>query len=286
MIRVSIIVPQGCSLFNSIIRLCRIFNYANSFLRKQQEDMLFTVDFVGVTSHVNLYGNRISVRPHHTLDDSCECDLVIIPALAGNIADGLRNNPAFTPWIIEQYHRGAEIAGLCTGTFLMADTHLVNEAGCIKNWYVSAGFRKEFSQVNMVAEHLILQEKAISADSGAYTFIRRLLESQANTSLTEACAGMFETEFNRECQSIFSIVDQEIRIEIPGKKPGSRDSPPFTENRQSELFEERFYATLSKLQITDEYELADINDNPNICCRKEQINAVTFKEIFRKIIKP
>jgi transcriptional regulator GlxA family with amidase domain len=265
MVRVSIILPQACSLVNSITQLCTVFECANSCLSQQQEEALFAVHLVGATSQVHLYGNLFSVKPHYTLNDPSENDLVIIPALAGNIADGLKNNRVFIPWIIEQYQHGAEIAGLCTGAFLLADTHLVNDTGCNKTWYVSAGFRKEFSQVNGVAEKLVLEEKAISTDSGAYTFINRLLEKSANTSLAAACAALFETEFNRECQSIFSIAHRERRTGRSNKKL-----------LPSSPFQDRFYPT------PDHLKTANIPDDPKISSQKK--NSVMLKELFRAAI--
>jgi transcriptional regulator GlxA family with amidase domain len=266
MVLVSIIIPQACSLVNSISRLCEVFDSANSYLCQQQEEAQFAINLVGATSQVPLYGDLFSVSPHCTLDDPGENDLVIIPALAGNIADGLKNNRVFVPWIIEQYQHGAEIAGLCTGAFLLADTHLVNDAGCNKTWYVSAGFREEFSQVNGVAEKLVLEEKSIATGNGAYTFINRLLENRANSSLAAACSTLFETEFNRECQSIFSIAHSGPRTGRSRKRP-----------MPSSSFQDRCYPT------PDHPKTGNIPDNPPTSSKKK--NAVMLKELFRKAME-
>jgi transcriptional regulator GlxA family with amidase domain len=209
MMQVSIIIPQACSLESSIVRLCRIFDCANAGSAnaedRQGPDALFSVSLAGVTGHITLYGNRLVVKPHYTFTDGGENDLVIIPALAGNIGDALTNNQELVPWLIEQYRRGAVIAGCCTGAFLLSDAQLVNDASCNKTWYVAPDFRKEFAQVNDAAEKLVPDEKSIATENGAYTFINRLLHKTAGAATAASCADLFEAEFNRECQSVFCI---------------------------------------------------------------------------------
>jgi putative intracellular protease/amidase len=209
MMQVSIIIPQACSLESSIVRLCRIFDCANTGSinteDRQESDALFSVSLAGVAEQITLYGNRLTVKPHYTFTDGGENDLVIIPALAGNVTDALTNNQELILWLIEQYRQGAAIAGCCTGAFLLADAQLVNDVNCNKTWYVAPDFRKEFAQINDAAEKLVPDEKSIATENGAYTFINRLLQKIAGAATAALCADLFEAAFNRECQSVFCI---------------------------------------------------------------------------------
>jgi len=209
MMQVSIIVPQACSLESSVVRLCRIFDAANTGAEntndQQPSDALFSVNLTGTAAQTILYGNRLTVKPHYTLSDAGESDMVIIPALAGNIADALSNNQELIPWLVKQYQQGAVIAACCTGAFLLADAQLANDINCNKMWYVAPEFRKEFAQINDVAEKLVSEEESIATENGAYTFINRLLQRTTDAATVAFCAAMFEEEFNRECQSVFSI---------------------------------------------------------------------------------
>ena len=283
MVRVAIILPQGCSLSSSVIRLYEMFDFVNSLLTKQQEDMMFSVDMVGTTSLVNLYGDLRPIKPSYTIYDyPHENNVVIIPTLAGHIAESIKNNQAFIPWLLNKYYSGAEIAGLCTGAFFLSDTYLVNKTDCTRKWYVSAGFRKEFLQINKLAENLILEEMNIFTDSGAYTFIKKLLESTVNKGIAEACASMFELEFNRECQSVFSIVQQEINIERFAEKNIPISSSSFIPN-DSSFFNERYYCMPDNhSEHSHNCEAAEIPGNTMLFLQQKNMNAVTFKKIFRK----
>jgi len=236
MMHVSIIIPQACSLESSIVRLCRIFDSANTGSANTEgypaADALFNINLTGATEQITLYGNRFAVKPHYTLTDAGENDIIIIPALAGNLADALINNQELIPWLIKQYQQGAVIAGCCTGAFLLEDARLANDANCNKTWYVAPEFRREYAQINDVAEKQVPEERSIATENGAYTFINRLLEHTAGAATAAACADLFEAEFNRECQSVFSI--------------SHKDPPPKSEEKQalsSDTWHDRFYST-------------------------------------------
>lgn len=244
MIRITILLPAACVVQHSLRRLLKVFDWANSYLIKHEEKAIFHLDLAGATSCVELYGLQFSVRPPYTVDDRCESDLVIIPALAGHIADALKKNQALIPWIRHQFERGAEIAGVCTGAFLLAGTQLLNDMACRKSWFVSPEFRRRFSQVSGVAENIILQEKAIRTTRGAYTFIHELLAKSASPELAAACAARFELEFNQEFQSLFSIGQkQEIPTCILTKRPAPTDLASFAENRFADEFDQMRYPT-------------------------------------------
>jgi hypothetical protein len=51
-------------------------------------------------------------------------DLVIIPAIDGDLVQAIDNNKEYLPWITDQYRKGAEVASLCVGAFLLAGTEL------------------------------------------------------------------------------------------------------------------------------------------------------------------
>jgi putative intracellular protease/amidase len=209
MIHVSIVVlPEG-SLVNSIVRLFKIFTRANCYATESKMPLLFDVHLAGLTESVNLYGGMFSVKPDLSLGNAFETDLIIIPALAGDIAKSLVKNKKVIPWLQQQYHTGAEIASLCTAVFLLPHTNLFNESKCVTNWFVAGDFRHEFSQINLIAEKVFIDNQAIHTNGGAYSFFNLLLKKTAGKKAATECLTIFEKEFNRECQSLVTISDME-----------------------------------------------------------------------------
>ena len=230
---VSILVPAEAALLNSIERSFKIFNWANDYSTRNGRDPLFDLHLVGMTDRVDLYGGHFSIKPDLVLEDVFETDLVIIPALAGDIAESLKNNIAFIPWLKQQYKRGAKIAGLCTGAFLLADTNLTDEAESVRHWFVETRFRKEFTQIDSVAKKVMVAPQNIVAN-GAYSFINVLLESLAGKEAAIACSVIFEKGFNQECQSVITISNAQT------EKAGQPHKNKLIETIAAEQFEEKF----------------------------------------------
>jgi putative intracellular protease/amidase len=209
MTHVSILVPRGSAVMESIVSVFTILDQANEHAVAAGGDTLFDVHLVGMTNRVELYGGRASVRPDLWLGETHSTDLVIVPALAGNLADGVDRNAACIPWIQEQYRGGAEVAGLCTAALFIAHTGLISDEHCSAHWFVDAAFRNEFSHINLMVDRTAPAEGAISS-TGAYFFFQRLLERAGGQALASMCSVSFETVFNRQCQSVLSISDSRM----------------------------------------------------------------------------
>jgi transcriptional regulator GlxA family with amidase domain len=243
MTRVSILVPRGSALLNSIVRLFRIFSHANDNAAARGHAAAFDVHLVGVGGHVDLYGGMFAVRPDLELADVAATDVAIVPALAGDIAEGLKNNPAFVPWMKEQYHGGAEIAALCTGAFFILDAGLIGAERCSARWYVEAGFRREFAQINLMAERTATELQAICSSGGAYACLQAVLERAAGDAVAASCAALFAAGFNRECQSALTVSDaarQQVDEAVShGRPPTSASTTVLTAASFAGMFEIR-----------------------------------------------
>ncbi len=100
------------------------FTAVNEFLKNAGQPPLFNVQLVGLTPEVKVAEGIFSVHTDATLDHARKPDLIIIPAISGNLAHALRVNRDFLPWIVGRYKDVAEVASLCLGAFLFAATGL------------------------------------------------------------------------------------------------------------------------------------------------------------------
>ena len=96
----------------SIVDARTIFTGVNEFLLASGREPAFTVDIVGMEKQVTLSDGVFSVHTSLLLKDLHKTDLVIIPAIGGDIAGNLEKNKAYLSWIREQYANGAEVASL------------------------------------------------------------------------------------------------------------------------------------------------------------------------------
>jgi putative intracellular protease/amidase len=275
MTHVSILVPRRSVVTESVVGAFTILDRANERAVASGGGTLFDVHLVGATRRVELYGGRASLSPDLQLEDTDSTDLVIVPALAGNLADGVEHNAACIPWIQEQYRGGAEVAGLCTAALFIADAGLLGHEHCSARWFVDATFRNEFSYMNLMVDRTGPPEGAISS-TGAYSFFQALLECAGGQGLAAMCSADFKTVFNRQCQSVLSVVDS--RIHGAGKMPrhqsvsGDVGLPGLTAARFASMFQPGVRRRSAALSVPE----SGGRSRPGI-------NSTTLRKLFKHV---
>ncbi|MBA3828437.1 MAG: helix-turn-helix domain-containing protein [Taibaiella sp.] len=202
---VSIVVPKGNTILSSIIGPYKVFKGVNDYLEQRGKQPAFKIQLVGITADTILYDGLFSVHPNVILSDTTHSDLIIIPAL--NPAS-LGENQPFVQWINEEYKRGAEIASLCVGAFLLASTGLMKGRNCTTHWMAADNFRHMFPDVKLIADKIITDENGIYTSGGAYSFLNLILylvEKNCGREVAVFCAKLFEIDIDRYSQSPFAI---------------------------------------------------------------------------------
>ena len=171
---ISILVPKVAFL-GSHEAPRQLLTQVNEFLKARGEYPLFKVQLVGLTRETPLSGGLFTANTDVLLDDVKKTDLIIIPAIDGEINSALENNRDFVPWIIRQYKGGAEVASLCLGAFLLASTGLLSGRKCGTHWMAANEFRKMFPDVNLVTEKIITDEQGIYSSGGAFSYLNLIL---------------------------------------------------------------------------------------------------------------
>lgn len=202
---VSIVVPQGDCILSSIIGPFKVLRGANDYLVKTGRRPMFDIHLVGLSGETKLYDGLFSVHPDQLCRDVKKTELIIIPAIEPH---ALPLNTEFIDWIAAQYGRGAEVASLCVGAFMLASTGLLNGKKCTTHWLAADNFRKMFPQVELVPEKIITDEQGIYSSGGAYSFINLVLylvEKYCGRDVAVFLSKLFEIELERSSQAPFNI---------------------------------------------------------------------------------
>ncbi len=154
---VSIIVPET-AVMAAVTDPRYMFSAVNEFLKAQGEEPLFNIKLVGLTKEVKLSDGVFSVHTDAFMKEVHDTDLILIPALSGDMTTAVELNKKFIPWIVEQYGKGAEVASLCIGAFLLASTGLLKGKKCSTHWLYANEFRNMFPDVELVDGSIITEE--------------------------------------------------------------------------------------------------------------------------------
>jgi len=205
---VSVLVPRGAVALGCIDGSFILFTKANDFLAARGKPPLFSVQLVGLTREAQVYDRLFSVRPDAAFGEVTKTDLIIIPAVNGDKQEVIAQNRAFLPWIIRQHERGAEVASLCVGAFLLAATGLLKGRTCATHWMAVNEFRRLFPDVDLVSEGIITDEGGVYSSGGALSFwnlLLYLLEKYAGRDVAIFASKFYEIEIDRISQSSFLI---------------------------------------------------------------------------------
>jgi transcriptional regulator GlxA family with amidase domain len=204
---ISILAPESAVL-QTIDGSRYMFSAINNFLAASGKPAFFDIHLVGAKREVKYSEGAFSVYPDLLLEEVKETDLIIIPALFGDLQQSIEKNAKLIPWVIDQYRRGAEVASLCVGAFLLAETGLLDGKKCSTHWLFSNQFRRRFPQVLLVDGKIVTEEERLYSSGGANSYwnlLLHLVEKYTNREMAIQAAKFFALDIGREDQSVFAI---------------------------------------------------------------------------------
>lgn len=238
---ISILVPHGVILGNAEGSR-QLFTCVNEYLVSAGKTPLFKIELVGIAPEIRLHNGLYTIRPDRLTHELSKTDLVLIPAMDGDLPALLEQNKEFIPWIVKQYQGGAEVASMCLGAFLLASTGLLNGRKAATHWMAADPFKAMFPEVNLVVEKIITDEHGLYTSGGAFSYLNLILyliEKYASRDLALLCAKLFQIDMDRDNQSPFII--------FKGQKNHSDESI----KKAQEFIEQNFQEKITVDQLAD-----------------------------------
>jgi len=109
--------------------------------------------------------NNILIQPHCSIQEIDKTDLIIISS-ATYIEKILELNPELIPWLQHHFDRGAHIASICTGVFLLAETGLLDGKSATLHWGFAELFRKKYPRVKLDQDQMYLDHGRLYCSAG------------------------------------------------------------------------------------------------------------------------
>jgi hypothetical protein len=145
---------------------------------------------VGEKKEVKLNNGLFSVHVDKQLKDTKKTDLVIKPALFGDMQSAISKNKTLLPWINEQ------------------NTGLLDGKKCSTHWGFQNEFRQLFPQVEVIDGGVITEEHHIYSSGGAnsyWSLLLHLLEKYANREIAILASKYFAVDIDRDSQAAFAM---------------------------------------------------------------------------------
>lgn len=207
----TILAPDGHPNPITIISTYMAFTQAEKYNQLNGKPPVFDeIVLAGISHKIDVYNGMFSVTPVLQISNIKSTDMVIIPAFLPQ-TDPIQNielNQEILNWIQLQYSKGAEVASLCTGAYLLASTGLIEGKKCSIHWKDAATFRNMFPQIDLVADRIITYEKGLYTSGGAFSFmnlILYLIERNYGREMAVLSSKIFQIDIDRSSQSPYII---------------------------------------------------------------------------------
>lgn len=205
---ISLLIPEGDISLSNIEATYKMFTKVNEALERANKPAIFEVHLVGLTREHKFTNGLFSIKPNLSIKDNFKTDMIVIPAVHGDMQNVVALNKDFYPWIVKHHQKGAEVVSLCIGAFILASTGLLDGKSCTTHWLMAEDFKKMFPDVTLLPYKIITDEGGIYSSGGAYSslnLILYLVEKFAGREMAVLSSKIFEIEIDRKSQSPFII---------------------------------------------------------------------------------
>ncbi|MCC8408844.1 helix-turn-helix domain-containing protein [Mucilaginibacter sp. UR6-1] len=205
MIPVTVMYTRQCRPL-SIAAILDVFESVNSALLRRGENAAFDIQLVSHDTENVIHNKYNTLR----VKDAANAKLILIPAFKsddGDIKDNINANLELIPWIMKQYHQGAEVASFCTGAFLLAATGLLNGKKATTHVLATYDLARNFPQIDVQPEEVVTHDSGIYTSGGAtntFHLLLYLVEKYCSREVAVQIAKLFAIDMDRDRQNYFA----------------------------------------------------------------------------------
>src|SRR5262249_36450792 len=149
----------------------------------------------------------LTLRCEATLAQVANSDLVIVPALDPDVVEHLALNPEVAPWLARIYQRGADVASVGTGAFLLGDAGLLDGRAATTHWAFQTLFAGRSPKVQLLPQAIVVDQGRVVTAGGATSFLNlalHLVERIFGHELARVASKMFLVDVNKSPQSAYA----------------------------------------------------------------------------------
>lgn len=147
-----------------------VFSFAGgsaNLIAEESPDPHFQVQIASPDGAPVHCANRVSIASHLAMQEVEDPDLIVIGGV-WDVESVLSQQQKAFDWLREQHERGAHIASMCTGSFVLAATGLLDGKEATTHWGAAEVFRQLFPKVKLKPEKLIVDAGGLYS-AGAFT---------------------------------------------------------------------------------------------------------------------
>lgn len=208
---VAILVYNNCSLWaaTGTMEILLRANKALEFYSRKKSQHFFTIEFVSGSKKFIETHYKTPINYNSTIFENKNYELIIIPGTDINPLLAVEENMPAIEWIKKQYSQGSKIASICTGSFLLAASGIVDNKIATTHWYMANLFKKNFPKVILKSEKIIVDNDDIFMSGGATSFqnlMIYLIEKFMGHQVAVGVSKLYLIDIHKDNQNSYSIL--------------------------------------------------------------------------------
>lgn len=214
----AILAYDGCyiSTLGGYADLLHVAN-AHSRMRQPSKIKLFEWTFISSKGGLVTTSNGLQIQTQK-IDFNDKFDIIFVPSAyyAGlrsfkKLLAGQADNCS---WLSSQWAGGAYLAASCTGTFILAETGLLNGRSATTTWWLTEQFRSRYPEIILQVDPVITEQDRIICVGASASYLLQviyIIEHFAGPTIASQCAKtmLIDTSQTKETPYIPFLTDRE-----------------------------------------------------------------------------
>ncbi len=206
MLSIALLVLPNCML-SGVIGPLEIFSIANG-LAKDGTPVFDRLELVGMSGEEVLSFTGIPMAVHGPIAQASP-DIIIIPPILAELEKLIRK-ASLIRWLRERHDSGSIIATCCAGSFLLAETGLLDGKASTTHWQLIEQFREKYPKVDLQPQTMLIDGGHYICAGGAMAWQDLALHIVARFiggEVASTCAKVLVMDGTRHVQTPYFMFD-------------------------------------------------------------------------------
>lgn len=138
-----------------------------------------------------------------------DADIIIIPGFnhrsGREVSNFVANMPdGYLGWLKARHEEGAVLCGICSGTFVLAETGLLDGRVATTSWWLTKPFRRRYPAVTLQPRHVVTEDGNLVCGGSASSWMHvclHLVHRYMNGAVADACGRIMLVETRSASQA-------------------------------------------------------------------------------------
>ncbi len=202
------------SLSSSITGTMDIFSQAGltwNFINGIKPKPFFQVEIVSREGRPVNCLNQLKIQSHGPAEDVKKTDVIIISSFFN--FSTLDSDKSLLQWLNHHHENGTTIAAICTGSFFLAKTGLLDGKTATTHWGFANTFKSMYPEIHLLPRNLITDEGSLLCSGACNSYIDLsvyLIERYCGNRTAVECSKALIHDFGRDSQAPYVVFHRSI----------------------------------------------------------------------------